>query len=213
MPGTPVPTAPQAQTRVRAPPTTPMPRPKPRTPFGQKVQLQWMAQKRGLNEDAQAQACNNAQKKRAAPGCAGAPEQPAAGRPQQQGAAGAAGSPAQATPPPKRAHVATRPKFMYLPAGFEVGKEPIGDVRTTVDGNAGTRPLSDVLYPPGAKPGSRVDDSLTGSKMPDGTSCNKPSKTWTRSDQATAEYYAREHGYTMGSAEAAPVQHTRLRAP
>ena len=136
MPGTPVPTAPQAQTRKRGAPTTPMPRQKPRTAFGQKVQVQWVAMTRGLNEDAKAQSRNNVPEKRPRPESDGATQQPDAGRPQQQGAAGAAGSPAQATPPPKRAHVATRPKFMYLPAGFEVGKEPIGDVRTTVDGNA-----------------------------------------------------------------------------
>mgnify|MGYP006903331581 CR=1 FL=1 len=118
------------------------------------MQRTWFDMAPGERVSKPATGGNAAQNKRPAPGSDGATEQPDAGRPQQQGAAaGAAGSPAQATPPPKRAHVATRPKFMYLPAGFEVGKEPIGDVRTTVDGNAGTVPLVMLCILRGRSPG------------------------------------------------------------
>jgi hypothetical protein len=100
--------------------------------------------------------------------------------------------------PQARAHTATRQAFNYLPAGFEVGKEPIGDVRRTAEGNEGTlkgtRPLVDVLFPPSAKPGTRISDHLTGNIMPNGNKCNQPSKTWTASDQSTAEDYALKHG-------------------
>ena len=75
--------------------------------------------------------------------------------------AAAAGSPpAQATAPAKRPKGATRPAFKHLPPGFSVGKEPIGAVRETVTGKAGTRPLAGLVYPPDSKPGSRVEDSI-----------------------------------------------------
>ena len=127
-----------------------------------------------------------------------------------QGAARAAGSPpVEATPPPKKTPSARLPTFKYLPAGYEVGKEPIGDVRTTAAGNPERRPLCAVVYPPLAKPGSRVSDLLKGNQMANGEKCNRPSKTWSLSDQCTAEGYAREHGYTKadGACPARPPAH------
>ena len=194
--GTPVPNAPQPEVQTDNPPKTPAPRPARPKPKTKPIQFSWVPQVRGLNEQAQAMAASNARPKRPMNGN----EQTDNGQPgltPQHAAAGVAVSPpATATPPAKRAHRATREAFKYLPPGFEVGKEPIGAVRITEEGKEGTRPLVEVLYPPSAKPGTRISDNLKGNVMPNGNKCNKPSKTWTASDQSTAEDYARKHGYT-----------------
>ena len=131
----------------------------------------------------------------------------------QRAAAAAVSPPAQATPPAKRPHISKRVTFKHLPAGFEQGAEPIGAVRETANGKAGTRPLVDVVYPPDSKPGSRISDSLKS--LPDGNKTNKPSRRWTAPDHLTAEAYARKHGYMKdGAPRPAPARATpHARAP
>ena len=156
--GTPTPDGLQQQVRNTRPATTPA-RSRPRSRLANGLQgFTWCSQKRGLGEEAQAMAASNAApRKRLA-----ATVQPDNRQPEDPArVAAAAGSPpAQATAPAKRPKGATRPAFKHLPPGFSVGKEPIGAVRETVTGKAGTRPLAFLVYPPDSKPGSRVEDSI-----------------------------------------------------
>lgn len=51
-----------------------------------------------------------------------------------------------------------------------------------------------------------MSDLLKGKQMANGEKCNRPSKTWSLSDQCTAEEYARAHGYTKADG-ACPAAH------
>ena len=197
------PAAPQPWARVRAPAAAPKKKPAARTMmFGASS---WQPQVRGLNQDGQAQARTNWKRRLDESGYT--PEQQAAAqtaraRPPPAAAASPGSSPPMQTPAPKRPHRATRPTFMYLPAGFTVGTEHIGSVRREGEEGqvpVGTRPKQNVLIPPapdGSCGRTRIYDDLKGTTMPSGEKCNKPSKTWVVSQQLYAEEYSRVHGYT-----------------